>query len=206
MLAKNTRGFSGGASARDVIVVTRQDINNAVTSLLVPLRRSEDAALRAQLLTGEELITPSCTPHIASSHRPGDEAKQVSINVSVTCGGIAFASRQAYTSAMQTITRDLNTGYMLNGDMHVSVLNAKISDPAGNATLTVMIEVTAVYHITPVEKKQLIQLNAGKTLQRARAILLQLPGIAGATINSTGNAGTLPLDPSKISVVVVYRD
>src|SRR6266566_7839603 len=104
VVAKNTGAFSGGAAAREYLVVTRTDINTAVTSLLVPLSLSEDAALQAQLHPGEALITPSCTPHVASDHRPGDEAQHVSVTVAMICTGIAYDANTLYQDAAQLLT------------------------------------------------------------------------------------------------------
>src|SRR6266705_672629 len=49
VLAKNTSAFTGGAAARDFLAVRRTDINTTVTSLLLTLSQSENAALQAQL-------------------------------------------------------------------------------------------------------------------------------------------------------------
>src|SRR5262249_22726222 len=82
VLARNTTSFSDGAEARDFLVATRTDINNAVTSLLIPLGQSEDAALRSRLNHGEDLLTQACNPTVSSNHKPGDEAKQITVTVS----------------------------------------------------------------------------------------------------------------------------
>src|SRR6266851_4311215 len=79
VLAKNTSAFTGGAAARDFLAVIRTDINTVVTSLLLTLSQSENAALQAQIYPGEALAVSSCTPHVASNHKPGDAAKQVTV-------------------------------------------------------------------------------------------------------------------------------
>jgi hypothetical protein len=103
--------------------------------------------------------------------------------------------------------KQLGTGYRSLGDMRVSVLQANITDPpAGSATLSVKIQATFVYQVTPVEKQRIRKLIAGKPPEQARALLLHMPGIVGAVITSTGSAGTLPQDPKRITIIVVYRD
>ena len=209
VLAKNTQAFTGGASARDYLVVTRTDMNNAVTSLLIPLSQSEDAALQAQLHTGEALITPSCTPSVSSNHKPGDEAKQVSITVSVTCSGIAYIAQKVYAHATQMITKTalqrLGTGYTLLGDVTASVIHATITDQArGIATLTVKLDATFIYQITPGEKQQLVNMIAGKSKSSALHKLLSMPGIQAASIHCTGG-DTLPHDPNHITISILYN-
>jgi hypothetical protein len=210
VVAKNTGAFSGGAAAREYVVVTRTDINNAVTSLLVTLSRSEDAALQAQLHPGEALITPSCTPHVASDHQPGDEAKHVSVTVSVTCTGIAYDANTLYQDATQLLTSQATTTlgatYSLIGDIQVTIVNATIIDHTqGIATLALKMDATYLYQIRPTEKEHLSSLLAGKPKQQAITTLLQFPGIQAASIHLAGGNTTLPADPHHIQIIVMYR-
>src|SRR6266567_1394200 len=125
VVAKNTQAFAGGAEARDFLEVTRTDINTAVTSLLLTLSESENAALQAQLHPGEELAVSACTPHVASNHKPGDEAKQVTVTVSETCSGIAYATHEVYRDATQLLTAQARTTlgaeYALLGDIQITI-------------------------------------------------------------------------------------
>jgi hypothetical protein len=193
ILVKNTTAFTGGQNKRDATVVTRQDINTAVTLLLTTLSQVENAALQAQLHPGEALLPASCTPHVSTDHKAGDEAKHVSVSVSVTCSGMAYAAHEVDQDAMQMATtasvNHFGTGYIPLGDTHVTSTRATITHQAqGIATVTVKIEATVVYHITPVEKEQMRNLIAGKTPKLAQALLLHLPGVAGAAITITGHA------------------
>jgi hypothetical protein len=207
VVAKNTNAFTGGQSARDVLVVTRIDINNVVTIMLVTLSQSENAALQAQLHEGEELITPNCTPTVLSNHKPGDEAKQVTVTVSVTCSGIAYAAHTLYQNATQLFTSDatrkLGAHYALVGDIQLTIIHA--TSHQGQAQMLVQVTGTWVYHITKTIQQHLIKLIAGKPEQQALATLLKSPGIAGAQITLKGGNRTLPQDPGNITIVVVYR-
>jgi hypothetical protein len=210
VLAKNTRSFSDGAEARDFIVATRTDINTAVTSLHIPLRQSEDAALRAQLHHSEDLIPPSCTPHVSSNHQPGDEAKQVTVTVAETCSGIAYDVRTLYAIATQLLTsdttRNLGASYRPIGDIQVTIVHATITTSRqGQTQMLVHITGTWVYQITPAVQQQLRHLIAGKPRQQARATLIHIPGIAGAQITMEGGNQTLPEDPGAIRILVQYR-
>ncbi len=183
VVAKNTQDFTGGQNSRDFLTVTRGDINHAVTSLLITLSRSEDAALQVQLHPGEELITPSCTPTVLSNKKIGDEAKQVIVTVSVTCGGITYVAHKVYALATQLLTsqaeKTLGATYALIGNMQVGIVQAKVIHP-----------------------RQGIIMNK----QQALATLLKFPGIAGANITMKGGNQTLPEDPNNIHMIVMYRN
>jgi hypothetical protein len=208
--AVNTTAFTGGQSARDDVVVTREDISNAVTSLLLTLRQSEHAALLAQLPPGSDLITPSCPPHVSSDHKPGDEAREASVTVSLTCTGIAYDAHSVYAEALQLLpsqaTTALGANYSPIGGIQVAITHATITNQAhGTVILTVNIEATFVYQISPGEQQQIVNLIAGKTTQQALALLSKAPGIAGAVITTSGNTATLPDNPGKVTIVIAER-
>jgi len=210
VVAKNTIAFRGGTDARDYIVVTRSDINTAVTSLLIPLSQSEDAALQAQLHESEALITPSCIPHVSSDHKSGDEATQVTITVSVICSGIAYVAHNAYALATQSITLDatkkLGANYALIGDIQVTIIQGKVIN-LHQRVVSVLVQIagTWVYQITPEMQQHLLHLIAGMNTQQAVRTLLQFPGIAGAQITVKGGNRTLPQDPHRIHITILYR-
>jgi hypothetical protein len=210
VVAKNTEAFTGGADAREYIVATRQDINTAVTSLLVTLSQSEDAPLQAQPHSGETLLTPSCTPHVASDKKIGDEAKQVHVTVSETCTGIAYAAHAVYAIGTQLLTSDatrkLGATYALFGDIQVAIIQGTVlSSRQGIVSVVVQIAGTWVHQITASQQEQLIQRIAGKSKTQAITTLLSFPGIAGAQITVKGGYQTLPEDPCNIRIFLVYR-
>jgi len=209
VVAKNIQAFAGGADARDYIVVARSDINNAVTSLLIPLSQSDAAALQAQLHIGEALITPSCTPHVSSDHKPGDEAKEVAVTVSVTCSGIAYIAQNVHAQALQLITSDatrkLGANYAPLGDIQVTILHAAMIHPGQRrANILVQVSGTWAYQISPNLQRYIINRIAGMNKQNAITTLLAFPGIAGAQISVKGGSQTLPQDPGEIKINVRY--
>src|SRR5260370_4245178 len=209
--AVNNEAFQGGQNAQDYIVVTRTDINTAVTSLLVLLSQSEDAALQAQLNPNEQRITPSCSPHVSSDHKPGDEAKHVSVTVSVTCSGIAYAAHEVYANATQQLitlqaTTKLVAHYARVGDIKVTIVHATITNShQGRAHIMVQLAGTWVYQITRPMQQHLAHLIAGKPKQQAITILLHFPGIQAASIQLAGGNTALPADSNHIHLIVMYR-
>ena len=208
--AVNTTAFTGGHNAREHIVVTREDIQNAAAPLKATLSESEQAALHAQLSPGEALITPPCQPSTTADHHPGDEATEVTVTVSVTCLGIAYAAHEVDALATQSmtsyVTTSLGTNYALLGDIQITIIHAAITHPTqGIATIAVKCEAIYVYQLSAGERKQPLHLIAGKPKQQAITTLLQFPGIAGAQITVKGGDQTLPGDPTAIRILVQYR-
>jgi hypothetical protein len=208
--AVNTTAFTGGQNARDYLVVTRADIQHAAAPLKATLSQSDQAALHAQLNPGEALITPACQPSTTADHHPGDQATEVTVTVSLTCSGIAYAAHEVDAEAVQSITSHatttLGTTYVLSGDIHITIIHAAITQPTqGIATLAVKCEAIYVYQLSPGERKQLLRLIVGKPKQQAIRTLLQFPGIAGVQITVKGGNQTLPEDPTAIRILVQYR-
>jgi hypothetical protein len=207
VLAKNTTAFTGGTPARDVIIVTKHDLETATRAIKTIILKSEQAVLNAQVNPSEAVIILPCKPSVTSNHKPGDEATQVTVTVSETCSGIAYAAHDVDQDATQMIAGEtakrFGTGYSLRGEIQISVIHATITNQArGIATLSVKLDATYVYHISSGETQQLVQRIAGKTKQQAVALLLQLPGIQAVRITST--AATLPQDPGSITIHIQY--
>jgi len=206
ILVKNTTAFTGGQNAREYPVITGRDIENAATSLKTSLQKSEQGAFNAQLTEGEALIPPPCTQTTTANHRIGEETKEVTITVSETCEGFAYDAHTLHLLATQIIThQSTQTGYTILGDVTASVIHASITDQArGIATLTVKLDATSIYQITPGEKQQLVNMIAGKSKSSALHTLLSLPGIQGASIRCTGG-DILPHDPNHITISILYN-
>ncbi len=96
------------------------------------------------------------------------------------------------------------TGYSLIGDIQITVVHATISNQT-RAHIMVQVTGTWIYQITPTIKRMLLHLIAGKSKQQAEALLLQVPGIAGAQILVKGENQTLPEDPNAITIRIQYR-
>jgi len=210
VFAKNTRGFTGGASARDLLVITWTDIEAASSTLKTTLNRSLQAALQAQMNPGEAPMPSSCTLTTTSDHQAGDEATQVQVTVSATCTGIAYAAHEVYADAKQVITSQaidtLGATYSLIGDIQVTIVHATITDHIkGIAALTLKMDATFLYQICPIEQEHLSTLLAGKPKLQAINTLLQFPGIQAASIHLAGGNTTLPTDPHHIQIIVLYR-
>jgi hypothetical protein len=208
--AVNTLPFTGGAAARDYLVVTPPDLTSAEAAIEPTLLTSERAALGAQAITGENLTPPLCAHKVLADHRIGEEAKAVTVTVSDTCSSIVYAAAEVDQDATQMETEEavkrFGTGYSLREDVQVTIRHAAITNQArGMATLAVTLDATYVYRLSPGETQRLVRLVAGKPKQQAIALLLTQPGIQGVHIIVKGGNQTLPQDPKAIQILVLYR-
>ncbi len=152
-----------------------------------------------------------CTPTVLSNKKIGDEAKQVIVTVSVTCGGITYVAHKVYALATQLLTsqaeKTLGATYALIGNMQVGIVQAKVIHPR-QGIISVLVQVTGtwIYQITPAMQNHLLHLIARMNKQQALATLLKFPGIAGANITMKGGNQTLPEDPNNIHMIVMYRN
>jgi len=147
---------------------------------------------------------------VSSDHKSGDEARTVTVTVSETCGGIAYAAHEVYANATQLLTTEalqrFRTGYSRIGDIHISVLHATITDRArGIVTLALTLDAAYAYTLTPGVKQHLVQLISGKPRQQAITILLQCPGIQAASMHLARGNIALPADPTHIHLIVMYQ-
>ena len=187
ILAKNTDVFRGGADARDYQFVTKTDINSAATPLKAALAQSVNGALQGQLKNNKSLVTPSCATAITSDHQPGDEATTVKITVSETCAAAAVGKDALNAKVTDLLDHQaaikLGSGYGILGNPQVTVTSATVSK---QVTLSFTSVSTWVYALSSAEQNHIKKIIAGKTKENALHLLLSLPGIESASINSSG--------------------
>src|SRR5258708_12605865 len=64
--AVNSQAFQGGQNARDYLVITRENIQNATSPLQPTLSQTEHPALQPHLHPNNQLTTPSSPPPVSS--------------------------------------------------------------------------------------------------------------------------------------------
>ncbi len=211
VLAKNLNAFQGGQNTREYTYVTREDIDNAASTLKAALAHSEVAALAAQLTSGEALVPPTCTSTVSSDRQPGEETTAVGVTVSEQCMAVAYESVALQERAISILTakaqQQLGTHYSLIGAIQVSALQAMITDQRrGRASIAVTVDGTWTYQFSQQELQWIKQLIAGETQQQAIRVLLGLPGIQQATIEGIGESQHLPKESSRIQIRMLYGE
>jgi VCBS repeat-containing protein len=208
VLAANLHAFSGGQDARTYQMVTQSDLDNAAAPLQTSLTQTLQDQFRAQVPGKETLLTPlACTPHVTSSHRPGEEAAQVSVQVSVTCTGVAYDTQALSRLIRQQLdrqaTQEQGAGYSLISSIQ-TVLH--LDQTTRNATtLTITATGSYGYQLSLARQEQIREQIAGKSRAQAAQFLAQQPGIAHVTITINGrNTTTVPTDTSRIHLTILY--
>jgi len=189
VLVKNTSAFHGGRDARDFQAVSQSDLDNLTTKLQQQLTQ----ALPHQFLlrSGEALQTTNCLFKATPNHQPGAEAREVTVNASKTCEGIAYSQDELERSATAAFTTTRpGTNYLLEGDIQINVTSV--------SPFTVSLRGLWVYHLSQDYEQFLAQQIAGDTPEQARSYLLQTGFITQATVTQN-----LPKDPDHIHFLVL---
>ncbi len=198
--------FTGGGDAQTVSVVQQNDIDGAANSLISANQPNPQQVLQSQMQSNERLIgTPQCTPSVSSDHEAGDQATQVTVTVIFTCteevydhnGALALVANLLKSQA----ANNPGAGYVLVGQIQTNLTNATLGG-GGTMTLTVSADGVWAYQFSNTLLQGFAQLIAGTTTQQAQQILSSQTGVAQATVQVGGNGQILPLDPSKITIVV----
>jgi hypothetical protein len=203
VVAKNTQDFSGGADERDFQTVTQADIANAAAPLKTTLAQSMQGALTGQTKSNEALVTPTCTPKISADHQIGQEATQVKVTLTETCGGVAYDTQELENKATQLLTtqaiKKLGSGYSLLGDAQVTTNTATVTGT--HPTFAFSCTGVWVYALSDQEQASIKKMIAGKTTQDALHLLESQPGIERVSTSWDENT-KLPKDTQNIHLVI----
>lgn len=207
IVVKNTTAFSGGQDAQPNSVIQQKDIDGAADGLVGTLTQGARDALDKQVGSGERVVdgTEQCQPTIQANRRVGDLAKNVTVQVAVTCHAevydYATLRQLAGTLLNARAASDPNLGpaYSQSGQAAISVLSANTNATTNEVALSVQARGVWTYTFTPARLHQLASLIAGKNQTEARTLLLQQTGIADTHFSSNG---ILPGNVDEIRVVV----
>lgn len=208
VLAKNPAPFTGGQNARSFQAVSAQDTKEASATLETSLTQDVTTAYQAELTDGESLITPVfCQAQVHADHPQGSEAKQVTVNVSERCQGIAYNSAQMQALVNQAISQQSQAqgnqaaGYQLDpGSLHLQTTLSSTHPGVAQVQASGVLR----YQWNAQQRHRLAGLIAGKREAEAIALLEHQPGIATVTIQRSGrDTGTVPSNPDQIHFVFI---
>jgi hypothetical protein len=207
LYVKNLAAFTGGQDARDFLLVTKADRDQATASLQAKVTTSISAALQGQLLPGQVLHPLPCSPAISADHDIGEEATTLTVTVSQTCTAVAYDLQQLQTRATQLLTtwaaHTFGTSYLLAGNVQVSVSKAAASPESPQVVLSFTCAGTFAYTLTGQAQQRLKTLLAGQSRLTALRWLRQQPGIQTASISGVTDNQPLPDDLSHLHLLIV---
>ena len=158
-------------------------------------------------MPGQELQPMRCTPATTADHTPGDEAIHITVTVSATCTAVAYGMQQLNTKATQLLStqaaKTLGTGYLLYGNVQVSVTRATATPTTSGVVLAFTCAGMYAYTLNGQAQQRIKTLLAGKPRLMALRWLLQQPGIHTASINGIADNQLLPDDLPHIHLLIV---
>jgi hypothetical protein len=203
--------FTGGQNARTYPMVTRNDVDGTVSTLTANLAQSVQAAFATQVRPDETLITPvPCVPHMSTNHHIGDEATQVTVLVQETCTGETYETQSMQTQVTQAVTaiamQRLGANYTQEGEVQATVLHVtSTTGPHGGVLLQVKGTGVWAYRFTDAQLHTLAVRMTSKSRVQATSLLLDTPGVSQVVMNVSGGTTTLPTDPARIHLLVLYQ-
>ena len=205
LTAINTTPFSGGQDERYYSYAQTSDIQNAANDLLAALSPQATAALAKEARTGEQLVTPLCTPHTTSSLPAGSEGASVTVSVTEQCRSVAYRTASLNQVATAMLAQSANlANYQQAGTVQVTVNGSTYADYT--ARLNVSLAGLWVYHFTQEQLTQLAHQIAGESQEQARATLERGDGVASGSVHLQrfDFKDQLPTDPQHITIQVFY--
>lgn len=208
VLAINPTVFQGGQSARDYTYVTQNDLQILTARVQDAVSQNVQAALQSQLLVGEALITPNCSPTVSADHKVGEERRAVTVTISENCNALTYNRHALEVTTTNLLSshaaKKLGVAYNLFGSLQTNVLRIAITDQRrGIATIKVTIAGSWVYRLTLSDEARILQSIAGKCQQQATRILLANPGVNALHISGIDKNGTLPTDTNHIHLLLL---
>jgi len=208
---KNPNPFSGGRNAVLDDVIQQSDIDGAEQPLIKSLSQSTESALQKQMSSNERVVdgTLHCPATTSANHKAGDQAKTVTVQVSVKCSEIVYdfaAAQQMGVNLLLAHARSdptLTPQYKLDGQVVADVISATLVNVTPEK---VVVEVQAqglwVYQFTSQTqqniKQSLVRLTKANALNRLR----QDTGVSSAKI-SISSGDIMPSSASAITLTIV---
>jgi hypothetical protein len=188
----NASAFSGGLDAQTDHSVLQSDIDGVAKDLETKLMQNAQSDFQQQLKSGEQLVnaTPQCSvTKVTSNPGVGESAANFTVTVSLTCSDSAYNPQTALSQAEDMLKQEaasqLGPNFILVGKIATSV---KQVTPGKNGNVEVLVSASGTwkYHFTAAQKLNMAKLIARKTIGDAKALLLQQPGVANASISVSG--------------------
>jgi len=205
LTATNATPFSGGQDARTYSFIQTSDIQNAAGDLLSSLTPQATVQLTKQARTGEQLVTPLCSPRIQESAEPGTESADVTVSVTQQCTSVAYMLDSLQQVATSTLAHMVTLPHFEEvGTTQVTVNGSTYA--SHTATLKVSLSGVWLYHFTQAQLTQLTHLIAGESQAKAHATLARGDGIASVSIHiqRLDFKDILPTNPRRITMQLFY--
>lgn len=189
----NESDFSGGVDDQVGNTVQQSDIDQIAKPLVASITQKASSDLHSQLKSGEQFAkAPLCSrPTVTPNPGVGVSATKFTVNVSLTCSASAYNPLTVPLSTenmlKQKAIQQLNPGpgFVLVGNIAIKVEQETLRKD-GMIDVKAKASGTWKFKFTADQKLNMAKLIARKTIAEAKALLLQQPGVAGASISVSG--------------------
>ncbi|MGB8346661.1 MAG: protein kinase [Ktedonobacteraceae bacterium] len=204
----NPNGFSGGADARSVPVVTQADINRASSALIAQMERQALQQLLQGLAPGEVLTgLPSYKTHVTSDHPAGAEVSQFSVQAQVSATALAYnradADQLAGQLLSQQATQQLGGNFHLLGTLSTDVPRIVQQNANGVAYLSITVHGAWRYHFSAQQMNHWRLSLKGLPRENALAYLNEQTGVSAVQLQLPFGTDHLPATTNLIQIVLM---
>lgn len=205
IFVKNT-AFTGGQDAVTNGIIQQKDIDGAAKGLAASGETVARGMVQGMVKANERVVGDAqCQPKVSANQKAGDLAKQVTVQVAVTCSEVVYdydAARRTLAANLQQMASadpTLGPAYALVGHVVLSVINYNINTQQTLVNMRVHAQGLWVYQFSGAALRNFATLVAGKSLDSARELLLRQPGVSGVQF---GTNSALPVNTSEIQLVI----
>jgi hypothetical protein len=204
---RNPGAFSGGQNPIPNSVITQNDINSASNNLINSIKPSAQSALQQQVKANEAAVsgTLNCTTNVTANHRPGDQAKSVTVTGTATCSEEVYDQKAALAIAVNALeaeaARSPGPAYVLDGNVVTGVTSATVIDTKHTVSLVILAQGIWVYNFTDTILTGIKNQIAKQPQSVAQSDLNKTAGVMSATISIS--SGTTMPDGADITINVV---
>jgi len=194
--------FSGGQDERNYHMVTQQDIQGAVSSLVPAATQMINQSFEKLGRPTETLIPPVCSQNIITDHQLGEAATTVTVTLKKSCLAGAYDRNDYASQVIKALSQQAGKGYVLTAYLALSPVQVVLKQRT--LALHATYQATLPYHFSQAEQSAFLGKIKGKSSKQAIQILSSLPGVAQVTITTPANQDTLPTDAASIHVVIMH--
>jgi len=173
--ARNNEALSGGSS-RQAQAVAKADLDQLRSGLAADLRQQAQQKLMDQVSGGQTVISPSISLQTVSedfNHKLGDEASEVTLNLTVKATGMVVDKANLQTVVDAQIKPQVPAGYTTVAEQN-QTFTVKQAD-ADKATFTVAVSALL---LPQIDEETVVKNIRGKSLAAAKQYLEGLPAVA----------------------------
>ena len=203
--ARNEKALTGGSS-RDIAIVSRDDQSRAREQALAELETQAQTQLKQKLSSEDKLLDNSLTSKVLQetfSKEVGEEADQVTIDMTVISTGIVYKQADFFTLLEGIVNANLPENYIYTKeDAKISVESTQ-EGKNGIHIFTANIQVPLLPKVATTDMaKKLV----GKKISEATEYMKSQGGISGVefSVNAplTQLKNSLPINPANITIEI----